>query len=99
MSLSLFFFFINSFDEITENARSKYNFLLLGLEKFIYRTDGEGVNLLLDVSFRNEILSWLRIVLVTLVDTTVSTVLRVVLSFVKRLTYSGDDVTREESKI
>lgn len=96
MSLSLFFFFINSFDEIAENARSKYNFLLLGLEKFIYRTDGEGVNLLLDVSFRNEILSWLRIVLVTLVDTTV---LRVVLSFVKRLTYSGDDVTREESKI
>ena len=69
------------------------------MEKFIYRTDGEGVNLLLDVSFRNEILSWLRIVLVTLVDTTVSTVLRVVLSFVKRLTYSGDDVTREESKI
>lgn len=65
----------------------------------IYLQGGKEVNLLLDVSFRNEILSWLRIVLVTLVDTTVSTVLRVVLSFVKRLTYSGDDVTREESKI
>lgn len=69
------------------------------LEKFIRN----WVNLPLDVSFRNEIPSWLsRVVLVTLVDATVSTastVLRVVLPFVKRLTYSSDDVTREESKI
>lgn len=74
----------------------RINVLSLRHEKFIRNR----VNLSLDVSFRNEIPSWLsRVVLVTLVDATVSTILRVVLPFVKRLTYSGDDVTREESKI
>lgn len=68
------------------------------VKRLIRRLDSAGsARLSSDISLRNNIPSWLsRIVLVTLVD---ATVLRVVLPFVKRLTYFGDDVTREESKI